>query len=53
MTLAIRADLTADELRDRACRERDGRACRRMLAIANALDGMNRAEAARAAGMER
>ena len=53
MTLTIRADLTAEELRDRACRERDGRASRRMLAIANALDGMIRAEAARAAGMER
>ena len=34
-------------------RERDGRASARLIAIANALEGMSRAEAARFAGMER
>jgi transposase len=51
--LKIRDDLSATELRARARRERDGRAAARMYAIANALDGLSRAEAARLAGMER
>lgn len=51
--LQIREDRTADELRRLARRERDGRAAARMYAIANALEGMSRAEAARLAGMER
>lgn len=51
--LEIRDDLTAAELRARASRERKNRVARRMLAIANALDGMSRADAARAAGMDR
>ncbi len=51
--LEIRNDLTAGELRARAAREKSNRAARRLLAIANALDGMSRAEAAKAAGMER
>ncbi len=45
--------LSASELRALAAREKKNRTARRMLAIANALDGMSRAEAARAAGMER
>ena len=53
MTLAIRADLSAEVLRGRARKERNGHASRRMLAIACALDGMSRADAARVAGMER
>jgi hypothetical protein len=51
--LAIRQDLPATELRRRARREPDRRAAMRLLAIANALEGLSRAEAARLAGMER
>jgi transposase len=51
--LAIRDDLTAAELRRQARCEPNRRAALRMLAIANALEGMRRAEAARLAGMER
>jgi transposase len=51
--LTIRNDLTAEELRRLARRERDARVGRRMLAIANALDGMSRAMAAKLAGMDR
>jgi transposase len=51
--LEIRKDRTPAVLRKEAKRERDPRAARRMLAIANALAGMSRAEAARAAGMDR
>ena len=51
--LAIRSDLSAEELRRLAGRESAARVARRMLAIANALEGLKRAEAARLAGMER
>ena len=51
--LEIRDDLTAAGLRAHAAREGKNRAARRMPAIANALDGMSRADAARAAGMDR
>lgn len=51
--LVIRDDLSAAELRQRARREPDRAAAARMQAIANALEGMTRAEAARLAGMER
>ena len=51
--LVIRDDLSAAELRKRSRREPDRAAAARMLAIANALEGMTRAEAARLAGMER
>jgi len=51
--LAIRDDLTPAALRRRARHEPNRRAALRMLAIANALKGMSRAEAARLAGMER
>ena len=51
--LAIRQDLPAAELRRLARREPDRRAAMRLLAIANALDGLSPAEAARRAGMER
>jgi hypothetical protein len=51
--LAIRQDLSAEELRRSARREPDRRAAMRLLAIANALGGLSRAEAARSAGMER
>jgi transposase len=51
--LTIRNDLSAAELRRLARHEPDRRAAMRLLAIANALDGYSRAEAARLAGMER
>ena len=51
--LAIRDELTAVALRRHARHEPNRRAALRMLAIANALEGMSRAEAARLAGMER
>ena len=51
--LQIRRDDTPLDLRRRAARERDRRAAMRLLALANALEGMTRAEAARLAGMER
>ena len=51
--LVIRADLSAGELRTLARREKDPWAASRMYAIAHALEGKSRAEAARLAGMER
>jgi transposase len=51
--LRIRGDLSASELRGHARRAKSVRAASRALAIANALDGMSRAQAARLAGMER
>src|ERR671912_2237258 len=51
--LAIRQDYEPADLRRRAAREGDRRAALRLLAIANALEGLPRAEAARLAGMER
>ena len=51
--LKIRDDLTADDLRRWARCAARGRPAARAYAIANALDWMSRADAARAAGMER
>ncbi len=51
--LPIREDLSPAELRRLAKAETDVRVARRLLAVANALDGMSRAEAARSAGMDR
>jgi transposase len=51
--LAIREGRSPGELRRLARFEPDRRASMRLLAIANALEGMSRAEAARLAGMER
>src|SRR5215211_5531825 len=52
--LAIRMDLASPaRLRALARRERNQRTATRMLAIASALHGKSRAEAARLAGMER
>ncbi len=51
--LCIRTDRSVEELRRLARRGVDPAATARMYAIANALDGMSRAEAARLAGMER
>jgi len=54
MTIAItRTDLDADGFRAAARRTRDAVAARRMLALALVLEGRNRTEAARAAGMDR
>ena len=49
--LPIRPDHDPTELRRLARRERDGRVSARLLALANALDGLPREEAARLAGM--
>jgi transposase len=54
MTVKItRTDLDAAGLRASALRCKNGAASRRMLALALILDGRNRTEAARAAGMDR
>src|ERR671912_1137611 len=50
---AICRDLPAAGLRSLARHEPDRRAAMRLLAVAHALDGFSRAEAARLAGMER
>jgi transposase len=52
-TLTIRKDRTPVMLRKLAKVEEDARVARRLLAIANALDGMDRKAAAQAAGMDR
>ncbi len=51
--LTIRTDLTSEDLRRLARGETDSRICRRLLALAMALDGVSREEAARQAGMDR
>ena len=53
VALTIRDDLTPAALRRKARHAPNRRAALRMLAIANALEGMSRAEAARLAGMGR
>jgi transposase len=49
----IRDDISAGRLRRLARRETDGRVASRLLGLANALDGMDRGQAARLAGMDR
>jgi len=51
--LEIRDELRAADLRALAARAKKTRAARRVLAIANPLEGVSRAGAARAAGMDR
>ena len=51
--LAIQKDRTPAVLRKLAKAEANARAAGRLLAIANALSGMSRKEAAEAAGMDR
>ncbi len=51
--LALRTELKAADLRRLARRESGGRVTARLMALANALDGMSREAAARAAGMDR
>ena len=53
VSLPIRQDLSAAELRDLARKESDARVSRRLLGLAMALDGIGRGEAARQAGMDR
>jgi hypothetical protein len=53
MALTIRKDRTPPVLRRLAKSESDPRVSRRLLAIANALSGMDRKSAAEAAGMDR
>jgi hypothetical protein len=53
MALMIRRDRTPEVLRKLAKAEADARVARRLLAIANALSGTSRKEAAEAAGMDR
>src|SRR3954471_7246576 len=53
VAVSITTGRTPAQLRALARRERDGRVSARLLALANALDGMSREEAARAAGMDR
>ena len=48
-----REDMTAAQLRAAAGRVKDGRAARRMLAIALVLEGCDRASAAESCGMDR
>src|SRR5664280_1862906 len=49
----LRQDLGADDLRRFAARAKDASQARRLLALAAALDGMNRSAAARIGGMDR
>ena len=51
--LSIRKDRTPAILRKLAKAETNARVARRLLAIANALSGMSRKEAAESAGMDR
>jgi transposase len=51
--LAVRGDIATEELRRLARLEDDGRVACRLLALANALDGMSREQAAKQAGMGR
>ncbi|MEM7695437.1 MAG: hypothetical protein AAF318_13375 [Pseudomonadota bacterium] len=51
--LALRTDIAPEELRRLADKESTNRTARRMLGIANAMDGWSRADPAAAAGMER
>jgi hypothetical protein len=51
MALAIGGDLSAEQLRAWARRASSPRAAARAYAIAHALEGMSRAEAARLAGI--
>ena len=51
--LIIRTDRTPAVIRKLAKAEANARVARRLLAIANALSGMSRKEAAEAAGMDR
>lgn len=53
MTIPLRSDYTAGDLRALAARSKDAHHSRRLLSIAAIYDGMNRADAARIGGMDR
>lgn len=53
LTVQLRADYDAAELRRLAKRRRDNRQIRRLLALAAVYDGMSRAAAAQVGGMDR
>jgi transposase len=54
MTINVtRTDFSADELRRKASRARDGNEARRLLALALILEGASRSRAARLSGMDR
>ena len=53
MTIALRSDYTAIEVRKLAAKSKDANRSRRLLSIAAIYDGMNRAAAARIGGMDR
>ena len=53
MTIGLRDDYIADEVRRLAARSKDANQSRRLLSIAAIYDGMNRADAARIGGMDR
>jgi transposase len=53
MTVAVRTDLTATEVRERARAAATPDQARRLLAIALVLDGASRVDAARSTGMDR
>lgn len=52
-SVALRSDFDGESLRRLARRARDARQARRLLALACVSDGMSRADAARAGGMDR
>ena len=52
-SIALRDDYNGGELRRLARRSRDVRQVRRLLALAAAYDGLSRADAAKAGGMDR
>jgi transposase len=53
MTVALREDFDAAQVRTHASRCDDGNQARRLLSIAAVYDGMSRADAARIGGMDR
>src|SRR5215210_4925385 len=53
MTIPLRSDYSASDVRALAARSKDAHHSRRLLSIAAIYDGMNRADAARIGGMDR
>lgn len=53
LSVPLRTDFDAIELRGLARQSSDNRQIRRLLALAAVYDGMNRTEAARVGGMDR
>jgi transposase len=49
--VSLRDDYTSDQLRHLSCRSKDAKQARRLLAMADILEGMGRAEAGRRAGV--